>query len=460
VSGLACVRLALSAVAVAGVLFVTPGGGGRAAAQASDDAPWPMAGRDAAHSGTAEGPAPPYRQAWRQDVGLGGPVAGPVVGAEAVVVVAARGVVALDPETGETLWSAPRSEGPAGSPAIAGDLVVHASGSGSSAAVVARGLEDGRERWRGYLGSPADGGVVTGGGVAYVGTGEGILLGFDLASGEPVFRFASRGAVRGTPALAGGVILAGWEGRPAGSATIRAISVGSGLEERSPEWQVAASPASLPAATIGIADETAFAALGDGTVRAVGLESGQERWQERLRNLPSNDQLLAAGAGLLVADRFHLARLDPTTGEEQWAYRLADLRSLGGGRFNTLSRSAPTAVGDAVLVGDAAGLLSAVDLGTGHRVWRADLGRGAVSAPAADAQQVYVTTLGREGEAVALEHNPDARPLDEVSPTVLFPLRAVLNFVLASVLAAVVLLGVFRYGLRGRASSRTGGAEA
>jgi outer membrane protein assembly factor BamB len=453
------VRLALSAVAVAGVLFVIPGGGERAAAQAPDDAPWPMAGRDAAHSGTAEGPAPPYRQAWRQDVGLGGPVAGLVVGPEAVVVVSARGVVALDPETGETKWSAPRSEGPAGSPAIAGDLVIHASGSDSGAAVVARGLEDGRERWRAYLGSPADGGVVTGGGVAYVGTREGILFGFDLTSGEPVFRFASRGAVRGTPAVAGGMILAGWEGRPPGSATIRAVSVGSGLEERAPEWQVAASPASLPAATIGIGGETAFAALGDGTIRAVGLESGAERWQERLRDLPSDDQVLAVGAGLLVADRFHVVRLDPATGEERWAYRLADLRSLGGGRFNTLSRSAPAAVGDAVLVGDAAGLLSAVDLGTGHRVWRADLGRGAVSPPAADAQRVYVATLGREGQAVALEHNPDGRPLDEVSPTVLFPLRAVLNFVLASVLSAVVLVGVFRFGLRGRRSSRTGGAE-
>jgi hypothetical protein len=35
----------------------------------------------------------------------------------------------------------------------------------------------------------------------------------------------------------------------------------------------------------------------------------------------------------------------------------------------------------------------------------------------------------------------------------------VLNFVLASVLSAVVLLGVFRFGLRGRRPSRTGGVE-
>src|SRR5918996_3976276 len=66
-------RAAVAAVALLGV--VSPVG---AVAQEAD--PWPMAGRDPAHTATAEAPAPPYREVWTSDVGLGGPLAGPAVG--------------------------------------------------------------------------------------------------------------------------------------------------------------------------------------------------------------------------------------------------------------------------------------------------------------------------------------------------------------------------------------------
>jgi outer membrane protein assembly factor BamB len=444
----------MAAAAVTGFVAAVVAVPGPAAGQAAEEAPWPMAGRDATHSGTAAGPIPPYREAWRRDVGLGGPVAGPVVGGGAVIVIDAQGVAALDPETGEILWSAPRSEGSAGAPAIAGDVVIHASGTGNSATMVARAVDDGRERWRAYLSSPATGGVVVDGGIVYVATRDGILFGFDVRSGEQRLRFASRGAANGTPAVAGGLVLAGWNDRPSGISTVRAVPVDSGLDERAPQWEVSGRPSAVTAAAVAARGRVAFVALGDGTVRAVGLEAGEERWQDRLRDAPSGDQVPAAGESLVVADRLHVARLDPATGEERWAYLLADLRSLGDGRFNTLARSAPAVVGDAVLIGDATGVLSAVDLTSGHRVWRADLGHGAVSPPAADAERVYVTTLGPDGDVVALEHNPEGRRIDQVSSTVLSPLRAVLNFLAAFVLASVLILGIFRYALPGRRAPR------
>jgi outer membrane protein assembly factor BamB len=382
-------------------------------------------------------------------------VAGPVVGAGAVIVIGADGIGALDPETGDILWTAPRSQGTAGSPAIAGDVVIHASGTDDSAALVARAVDDGREVWRAYLSSPTAGGVVVDGPIAYVGTGHGIVFGFDVRSGEQRFRFASRGAADGTPAVAGGLVLAGWEDRPTGISTVRAVPVASGLDERAPEWEVSGGPSAVTAATVAARGGVVFMTLGDGTVRAVDLRSGEERWQDRLRDVPSGDQVPAAGEALLVADRLHVARLDPATGDERWAYRLADLRALGDGRFNTLARSAPAVVGDAVLIGDAAGVLSAVAITTGHRVWRADLGHGAVSSPAADAERVYAATLGPGGEVVALEHNPDGRRIDQVSPTVLSPLRAVLNFLAAFILASVLILAIFRYALPGRRPSGT-----
>jgi outer membrane protein assembly factor BamB len=380
-----------------------------------------------------------------------------VVGAEIVVVVAGAAVLALDRATGEIRWSASRSEGPAGPAAIAGDLVVHVSGAGVRAALVARRLDDGRERWRAFLGGGARGGLTVADDTVYVGTDHGVLLGFDTASGEERFRFESSGGIPGTPAVADGLVVASWEEGGAGGSTVRAVRIGSGVADRAPEWQVAMDPAPLAAATVAVDGEVVVVAGGDGSLRAVGLESGAERWTARLRDVATGDQIPAAGPALIVADRLHVARVDHGSGEERWNHRLADLHAVGPDEFNTLSRSAPAVVGNAVLIGDASGQLSAVDVATGRRVWRADIGDRPVAPVAADGDRLYAATLGPDGELVALAHDPEGRLLDEVSPTVLFPVRALLNFVVAFVATALVILALFRLGLRRRRPPRPSG---
>jgi outer membrane protein assembly factor BamB len=371
-----------------------------------------------------------------------------------VVVVAAREVIAVDPDTGETLWSGTRSEGSPGSAVIEGDVVVHASGSDEQAALVARNLADGRERWRAFLGSSARGGLTAADGVVYVGTEDGILRGVDVESGDEVLRFRSAGEVQGPPAVSDQVVVASWEAATGGVASVRAVDVGSGVEERPPDWQVDLGPAGLPSAAVAVRGGTAYVAGGDGTFRGIDLAIGGERWQVPLRDSASAGQVPAAGSALIVGDRLDVSRVDPATGDELWAYRLADLRSLGGDEFNTLSASAPTVVGDAVVIGDAAGLMSALDVDTGTRVWRMDLGGGAVTALAADGERVYAATMGRDGEVVALEHNPEGQLIEEVSPTVLFPLRAILNFLIAFAVTGLVILAVFRLAFRGRPPPR------
>lgn len=431
-------------------------GGGKARAQEGTSGEWPMIGRDSGHSGSADGPTSPYRVAWRVPVGLGGPIAGPVVAAAAVVVVADRGIAALDPATGEISWSAPRAPGPAGPAAIADETVIHSAGEDRSSTLVARTLADGRELWRTYPGSAVAGGPVIEGDLAYVGTREGALLGFDLATGRERFRFEADGAIESPPAVAGGLVMAAWEERAAGRATVRAVDVGP-AEDRAPAWQVSSRPGPLPTGVVSADRETAFVGAGDGSFRALGLDAGDERWAVSLRNAVAVGQVPAAGPALVVADRLHVARLDPGTGEERWAFRLADLRLIGEDEVNTLSASAPAVSGDAVITGDATGLVSAIDLDTGHRVWRQDLGTGAVGPAAVTGDTIHLTTLGGDGVVAALEHDPAGRRLDEVSVTVLSPLRALLNFLLAAVVVTLVILGVFRYALGGR---RPEGAEA
>jgi hypothetical protein len=88
-------------IAAIAACFIVAASGSRAATVAFQDAAdWPMAGKDPAHSGNADGPVPPYREAWRATLGGRGPVAGPIVAAGLVVVVTDQDVRALDAGTG------------------------------------------------------------------------------------------------------------------------------------------------------------------------------------------------------------------------------------------------------------------------------------------------------------------------------------------------------------------------
>jgi outer membrane protein assembly factor BamB len=423
-------------------------GGGPASAQEAD--PWPMAGRDAAHSGTAEGPAPPYREVWTEAVALGGPVTGPAVARNALVVVAARGVVALDPVSGEPLWEMDRTEGPAGSPAIAGEFVVHASGSDSSTSVVARGLEDGNEAWRAFVDADVPGGLVVADGLVYAATTAGEVVALEADTGEERWRSEVEGRLEATPAVVEDLVLVAGEDRQTGVVTVFALDAATGGR---PRWRFSTPGPALPASAPASDGELAFVATSEGVLRALDLDGGGQVWTAEMRAAVSSRQVPAAASPLVVADRLHLYGLGPGDGEERWTFLLADLRALPGGRRNTLSPSSPAVLGEAAVIGDASGVLSAIDLDTGRLVWRSDLSTGPLGAVAVGDDLVFATTLGRGGSVIGLEHDPDGILLDEPSPTTVFPLRAILNFMLAAAVVGAVALGLSRLAIRGTAAS-------
>jgi outer membrane protein assembly factor BamB len=422
--------------------------GGPAAAQEAD--PWPMAGRDAAHSGTAEGPAPPYREVWTEAVALGGPVSGPAVARNALVVVAARGVMALDPATGEPLWEVDRTEGPAGPPAIAGELVVHASGSDSSTSVVARGLENGNEAWRAFVDADVPGGLVFADGLVYAATTAGEVVALEADTGEERWRSEVEGRLEATPAKVEDLVLVAGEDRPTGVVTVFALDAATG---RRPQWRFSTPGPALPASAPASDGERAFVATSEGVLRALDLDGGGQVWTAEMRAAVSSRQVPAAASPLVVADRLHLYGLGPGDGEELWTFLLADFRALPGGRLNTLSPSSPAVLGGAAVIGDTSGVLSAIDVHTGRLVWRSDLSSGPLGAVAVGDDLVFATTLGQGGSVIGLEHDPDGILLDEPSPTTVFPLRAILNFVLAAGVVGAVALGLSRLAIRGAAGS-------
>jgi hypothetical protein len=91
-----------------------------------------------------------------------------------------------------------------------------------------------------------------------------------------------------------------------------------------------------------------------------------------------------------------------------------------------------------------------VDLRSGRRIWKEDVGGAPIGAVAAGPDAVYVAGLAPDGKVVALTHDPAGRLIAEVSPTVLFPLRALLSFVAAALLVGALILLLFRIVLRGK----------
>ena len=407
--------------------------------------PWPTAGRDAAHTGSAPGPPAPYREAWTAEAPAGGPMTEPVVAHDRVVVLGRSGVAALGVEDGEVLWEESRVPGIAGTPAIAGDLVVFAAGEGEDASLVARALEDGRRAWSTDLGAQAFGAPATDGELVVVGTNDGRLLALDAATGEERWEHEAPGSFAGAPAMADGVVVA-VAGR---SATRLSTVYALDADEGEARWQFSPPvPGLMSAPSIG----EGFVVVGtrEPLVRAIGLEEGEELWSSPARDLFAPRQIPATPGDVVIADRSHVYRFDAKAGEEAWNFQIADFAPTGAGRFNTLVASSPAVVGDAVLIGDGSGTLSAIDLDGGRRIWRRDLGDGALSAPAAGPEAVYVSVLGEGGAVVALETDPDGRRTNEVSPTVLFPGRAVLNFALAAAVVGGAILLLFGLVLRPR----------
>ncbi|MDQ4005862.1 MAG: PQQ-binding-like beta-propeller repeat protein, partial [Actinomycetota bacterium] len=323
----------------------------------AQEAPWPMAGHDPAHTGTGAGPGPPYRVAWTVENPAGGAVAAPVVAADRVIVVGRSAVVALSTADGEVIWEEPRFEGPASDPAIAGDLVIHASGRGDRAALVARSLDDGRREWSANLGAAVLGGPTVSGELAVAGTTDGRLVALDAASGQERWSYEGEGAFDGAPAIGDGLVVAVDNRVGDERGAVVAIDAEVGTGDGPPEWQFSPPiPGRISAPAIG----EGYVAMGtaEQLIRVLGLRNGDERTSARTRDAFAPRQIPATGDGLIVAGAAHVSRIDPETGDETWTFQLADLRPLQDGRYNTLIAASPVVIGDVVLIGDGAGGLS------------------------------------------------------------------------------------------------------
>ena len=101
-----------------------------------------------------------------------------------IVVIGGRDklIHALDPKTGETLWTFSTRARVDASPVISGDLVYAVSGNGD---LFALALEDGSERWRFEIAAPVTASPAIGEGYLVLGNDDGVVLAFGKKNSGP-----------------------------------------------------------------------------------------------------------------------------------------------------------------------------------------------------------------------------------------------------------------------------------
>ena len=312
-------RAAVAAVAAVAVVACSTGPTPVAPKSAEIAHPWPMFRGTAQHVGDFSARAAPAgKLRWR--VELGERVdASAVVDIDGRVYVATRKgrVVVLDLATGKRLGQSHLGGSLWASPALVGDTLVVASGSGHLIGVDRRTL---KERWRRTAGAKSFSGLTIWRGRVYLCAGR-KLIELEPASGR-IRRSVDLGSASFTA--------------PAISADGKAIVVGSRR----------------------------------GAVHAFDLATFERRWQSRAAKRTDGSPTIADGRVFIGSDDNRLYAFDLATGRKLWT-------SAG----DDWVVSNPAVYAGRVYFGDDGGVLRAADVGTGELRWTRKVGGDLASAP-------------------------------------------------------------------------------
>jgi outer membrane protein assembly factor BamB len=412
-------------------------------AQAASES-WAGLQGDAAHSGIAADAAQPaLRAAWRAAPAGDGRLSMPVVVAGVAIAVGRTSVVGIDPTSGSVEWTIPKGEGPPIAPAQAsaggGDVVVYGEGQGATdSAVVAIDPATHRRLWRVALGGQSEGIAVALGGV-FVGARDGFVYRLEPSTGRVEWRVRAGAPVAGPVAVGPNQVFSVAESADTGETFFTAFDPSTGRKLWSFSPPRFATGSSAPTVGGGMV----FAGFGDGSVRAFDAATGEPRWQRRLRNPFSGLTSPAlSGGSLLVADiGGGLYRLDARTGQVAWDFQFTGFVRWGS----------PLVAGPTVYLGleeGNDGVVAGVRLSDGHLVWERRTPGGPVAALAPAGDVLLVASVGSTGGLRGYRHDPGAALLDVLSPTVLNPGVALLDFGAAFLVLTLALLALGRYVLR------------
>jgi outer membrane protein assembly factor BamB len=359
------------------------------------------------------------------------------------VAVGRSSVVALDPANGEVRWEVVRNPGLVVPPAFApegtsGGLVLYVEGAKpSDSALVALDLDTHQRRWRFSLDDFAPWAPAIVGDGVVVGTRGGVVYRVALEDGALQWKSTAEGVVTSVAASADRVFAVS-EDQSSGTGSLSSFDASTGQRRWTKSYRLA-SLVSSPA----VAGSTVYAAFGNGLVRAFDAATGQERWSQPIRSRCSPRSGLAVSEGALyVADvQGGVYRFDAETGDRAWDYQFATFTRWG---------SPLVAAGTVYLGMEEAreGVMAALRASDGHLIWERRTVGGAIGpfAPAGDLLLAPAQAL--DGGILAFAHDTSGALGDASSPTELHLLAAMVNYCVAFVLVAALLLGLGRFVLR------------
>lgn len=326
------------------------------------------------------------RKAWDARVGSGAELLNlalrPAVEGGRVYAAGRDGRVhALDVETGRSTWTARTELELAAGPAVGHGLVLVGSAGGM---LVALAAEDGAERWRADLAGEVLAPPAVTPAVVVVRTVDGKLRGLSTENGRELWMVEHqppRLTLRGTsgPVVAGDAVVTGFDTGRIGAYSLRdgevqwenVIAVGRGRTEIERLADVDATPQ--------IIGQDLYAVSYGGRLANLAVESGQILWTAEMSSynglsLDWTSVYVAEADGVVVA-------LNRSSGAELWRQDALRMRRL----------TAPTPMGQSVVVGDFEGWLHWLDAFTGTLQARYRVGKNAiVTAPVSGGELLIV----------------------------------------------------------------------
>jgi len=237
-----------------------------------------------------------------------------------------------------------------------------------------RGVDElGGVRWRFRTEGPVRSSPVVADGTVYVGSTDGNLYAIEASTGQERWRVDVGSPVSSSPAIASGLVIF-----VSADGVFHAVAADTGA----PRWQFATG-ALLPwewgfegwdvyLASAAVQDESVVFGAGDGTVYALDVQSGQERWrfttEMRIRSTPaiSDGAVYVGGADGIVYS------LGLDDGSVRWTHETEGTSLLSEEfGFDRKSIIASPVVADGVVyVGSRDGQMYALDQANGELRWR------------------------------------------------------------------------------------------
>ena len=459
---------ALLASASAAVMLAAPLVGGTASAQG--ETTWSQYQGGPGHEAYApDGPEPPFRVRWTLPAPAGVSLSAAVVEGDVAITVGEEAVYGVDVATGEVAWQIPRAGGPLSVPAVATNgggrrVLVYVEGpavaisgttsasptaspSGTTASpsaspspagdqesastVVAVRLQDRKELWRTPLEDVSHSGVTIDGTSVYVGDRAGNVYDLSLDDGSLTWTAQVGGRADTSIAIADGDAYVVARDADTPRVVVAAFDAATGERAWTPlSLQVSSTAGSAPTAAGG----SLYLGSADRRVRSLDASNGDERWNALVLSVFSPATALAYdGKSVFAADvAGGLYRLDAADGSRLWSFHVNE----------TVLRSAPVVSGSYVLIGLGDGGMVALDVGSGHLVWRSPVTPGLVGTIALAGDAVIAVKGGRNAGLIAFEHDPDGTLLDEPSPTQFEAGTSLSRWGIAAVLVFGVALGL------------------